>query len=158
MAERVFITSQNTAKFVCPECQRSKIADVSKYLNLDKKIKVNVKCPCGNKFAALLEKRKQYRKETNLPGSFIHYTDGKMTGRGLMTICDLSLTGMKLKVDYEYHFSEGDVLEVRFFLDNPQKTAMNKKVIVKITNMPFIGTEFPITEREDKTLGFYLLK
>jgi len=45
-----------------------------------------------------------------------------------------------------------------FFLDNPQKTAINKKVIIKNINLPFIGTEFPITEREDKQLGFYLLK
>ena len=158
MAERIFITSQNTAKFVCPKCQRVKIADVSKYLNLDKKIKIRVNCPCGNKFAVLLERRKQYRKETNISGSFIHIADGKVTGRGLMTICDLSLTGMQLKVDYEYLFSVGDVLEVRFLLDNPPRKAMHKKVIVKNINMPFIGTEFPITEREDKTLGFYLLK
>ena len=157
MTERVFITSQNTAKFVCPNCQRSKIADVSKYLSMKKTLKVNVKCPCVNKFAALLEKRRQYRKATNISGSFIHITDGKATGRGSMTICDLSITGMKLKVDYEYFFNVGDFLEVSFILDNPQKTAMNKKVIVKNINMPFIGAEFPITEREDKILGFYLL-
>jgi hypothetical protein len=158
MTERAFITSQNTARLECPKCQRSKIADVSKYSNLDRKIKIRVKCPCGYKFAVLLERRKQYRKETNISGSFIHYTDGKVTGRGLMTVCDLSLTGLKFEVDYEHLFSVGDVLEVRFLLDNPQKTLMHKKVIVKNINMPYVGTEFPITEREDKTLGFYLLK
>ncbi len=158
MTKRVYITSQNTAKFECPVCQRSKIADVSKYSNLDKKIKIRVKCPCGNKFSVLLERRKQYRKETNISGSFIHYIDGKVSGRGLMTVCDLSLTGLKFKVDYEHLFSVYDVLEVRFLLDNPQKTLMHKKVIVKNVNMPYVGTEFPITEREDKILGFYLLK
>ncbi len=158
MTERVFITSQNTAKFVCPNCQRAKIADVSKYSKLDRKIKIRVKCPCGNKFAVLLERRKQYRKETNIPGSFIHYIDGKVSGRGLMTICDLSLTGLKFKVDYEHLFSVDDVLEVRFLLDNPQKTVMHKKVIVKNIKLPYVGTEFPMTEREDKTLGFYLFK
>jgi hypothetical protein len=35
---------------------------------------------------------------------------------------------------------------------------MHKKVIVKNVNMPYVGIEFPTTEREDKTLGFYLLK
>ena len=34
----------------------------------------------------------------------------------------------------------------------------DEKVIVKNVNLPFLGTEFPITEREDKILGFYLLK
>ncbi len=138
MTEKVFITSQNTAKLECPKCQKSKIIDVSKYSKLDRKIKIRVKCPCGNKFAVLLERRKQYRKETNIPGSFIHYIDGKVSGRGLMTICDLSLTGLKFKVDYEHLFSVDDVLEVRFLLDNPQKTVMHKKVIVKNVNMPFI--------------------
>ena len=158
MTEKVFITSQNTAKLECPKCQRSKIIDASKYSKLERKIKVRVRCPCGNKFAVLLERRKQYRKETNISGSFIHITDGKVSGRGLMTVCDLSLTGMQLKVDYEYLFSVGDVLEVRFLLDNPQRTLMHKKVVVKNINMPYVGTEFPITEREDKELGFYLFE
>ena len=158
MTERVFITSQNTAKLECPKCQKSKIIDVSKYSKLNRKIKIGVKCPCGNKFDVLLERRKQYRKETNIAGSFIHYIDGKATSRGLMTICDLSLTGIKLKIGSEYKLSVGDVLEVRFLLDNPQRTVMHKKVIVKNVNMPYVGTEFPITEREDKTLGFYLFK
>jgi hypothetical protein len=65
---------------------------------------------------------------------------------------------MQLKVDYEYLFSVGDVLELRFLLDNPQRTLMHKKVVVKNINMPYVGTEFPITEREDKELGFYLFK
>ena len=158
MTKRVFITSQNTAKLECPKCRRSKIADVSKYSNLDRKIKIRVKCPCGNKFAVLLERRKQYRKETDISGSFIHYIDGKVSGRGLMTVCDLSLTGMKLRVDYEYQFSVGDLLEVRFLLDNPQRSLMHKEVIVKSIKMPYVGTEFTFSEKEDKVLGFYLLK
>lgn len=158
MIEKVFITSQNTAKFVCPNCQKSRVADVSKYSNLNKEIKIRVKCLCGNKFTVLLERRKQYRKETNISGSFIHYIDSKATGRGLITICDLSLTGLKFKVDYEHLFSVDDVLEVRFLLDNPQRTLMHKKVIVKNINMPYVGSGFPIMEREDKELGCYLLK
>jgi hypothetical protein len=158
MTNRVFVTSQHTASFVCPKCQRAKIADVSKYANFNKRIKANVKCPCGHSFSTLLEKRKQYRKETDIPGSFVHYTDGKPADRGLMTVCDLSVTGIKLKVNSEYNFSVGDLLQNRFILDDPKKTVMNKKVIIRNIDLPFIGAEFPITEREDKALGFYMLK
>jgi hypothetical protein len=158
MTEKAFITSQNTAKLECPKCQRSKIIDASKYSKLDRKLQIRVKCPCGNIFAVLLERRKQYRKETDISGSFIHYIDGKVAGRGLMTVCDLSLTGMKLRVDYEYQFSVGDLLEVRFLLDNPRRSLMHKEVIVKSTKMPHLGTEFNFSEKEDKALGFYLLK
>jgi hypothetical protein len=65
---------------------------------------------------------------------------------------------MKLKANSEYNFSVGDLLQIKFLLDNPQKTVMDKKVVIKNINFPFIGTEFPISEREDKTIGFYLLK
>ena len=158
MIERAFITSQNTAKLECPNCQRSRIIDASKYSKLDRKIKIRVRCPCGNKFAVLLERRMQYRKETDISGSFIHYIDGKVSGRGLMTVCNLSFTGMKLRIDFEYQFSVGDLLEVRFLLDNPQRTLMHKKVIVKNIKMPYVGTEFHFSEGDDKELGFYLLK
>ena len=158
MTEKAFITSQNTAKLECPKCQRSKIIDASKYSKLDRKLQIRVKCPCGNKFAVLLERRKQYRKETDISGSFIHYIDGNVASRGLMTVCDLSFTGMKLRVDYDYQFSVGDLLEVRFLLDNPQRSLMHKQVIVKNTKMPYVGTEFHFSEKEDKMLGFYLLK
>ena len=158
MVERVFITRQNTAKLECPKCQRAKIIDASKYSKMDRKIKIRVRCPCGNKFAVLLERRMQYRKETDISGSFIHYIDGKVSGRGLMTVCNLSFTGMKLRIDFEHQFSVGDLLEVRFLLDNPQRTLMHKKVIVKNIKMPYVGTEFHFSEGDDKELGFYLLK
>jgi hypothetical protein len=156
MSEKVFINSQKMAKFVCPFCRKSKLADVSKYLELNKKLIVKVRCPCGNSFIASLEKRKQYRKETNLSGSFIHIPNEGARGKGYMTICNLSSTGMKLKVDYANPLYIGDLLEVKFILDNLQNTPMNKKVIIKNIDMPFVGTEFPFTETEDQTIGFYL--
>lgn len=155
--ERVFITSLKTAKFMCPECRRFKIADVARYMNLDQIIKIRVSCPCGHSFKAILEKRAQYRKDVNLPGSFNHFNDGRLMNKGMMTVCDLSLTGIKLKVNYQYDFSVGDLLEVKFFLDDYQKTVINKKALIQNLNMPFIGSKFPFTEKEDKTLGFYLL-
>jgi hypothetical protein len=157
MVERAFITSLKTAKFVCPKCKRSKIADVAQYIQLDQIIRVKVNCPCGHSFIAILEKRKQYRKAVNLPGSFTHFNGGRVMTKGLMTVCDLSLTGIKLKVNYPYPFSVGDLLAVRFSLDDYQKTLIDKKVLIQNLNLPFIGSKFPITESEDKTLGFYLL-
>ena len=104
------------ATFVCPKCSTSKTVNVSKYANLDKLVKVNVKCPCGHAYTSILEKRKQYRKESNLPGSYIHSAEGKADDRGLMTVKDVSATGLKLKLNVTQNFAIGDRMQVEFHL------------------------------------------
>ena len=157
MTEKVFITSQQMATFVCPKCSTSKTVNVSKYANLDKLVKVNVKCPCGHAYTSILEKRKQYRKETNLPGSYIHSAEGKADNRGLMTVKDVSATGLKLKTNVAQNFAIGDRMQVEFHLDDRNRTLIKKRVILRYLNAPFIGVEFEPTETTDKALGFYLL-
>jgi hypothetical protein len=156
MTNKVYISSQQTATFVCPECSRSKTVNVSKYAHVDKLIKVNVKCPCGHAYTSILEKRKQYRKETHLSGTYIHFIDGRSANRGLMTVKDISATGMKLKMNVELNCNIGDYLEVEFHLDNRDRTLINKRVIVRNLSGNYIGVEFGPTEAIDKALGFYL--
>ena len=156
MTEKVYITSQKMATFVCPNCSRSKTVNASNYANLDKVIKVKVKCPCGHAYTSILEKRKQYRKETNLPGSYIHLIDGKIANRGLMTVQDVSATGLKLKLNASQNCAIGDQLQVEFHLDDRNCTLIKKVVIVKNIKGPFMGVEFGPTEALDKAIGFYL--
>ena len=156
MLEKVHITSKQMATFVCPKCQRSKTANVSKYANMDKTIKVNVKCPCGHAYTAILEKRRRYRKETDLPGSFIHLVGGRQVGKGVMTVKDISLSGLKLKVNTTFNGALGDRLLLEFHLDNVHRTLIKRKVIIRNIYPPLIGTEFAPNEPVDKALGFYL--
>ncbi len=156
MTPKVYITSNQMATFVCPKCQKSKTVNVSKYAGLDKIVRVNVKCPCGHAYTSILEKRKKYRKETNLPGTYLRIVDGKKIGRGLMTVRDLSTIGMKLRIHGDHHCIMGDVLEVEFYLDDTQRTLIRKKVIIRNIVGPNIGTELAPTETVDKALGFYL--
>jgi hypothetical protein len=144
------------ATFVCPKCSRSKTVSVSKYANIDKLIKVNVKCPCGHAYTSLLEKRKQYRKATSLPGRFLHFIDGRPVNKGVLTVEDISANGMKLKLNAPQDFSIGDNMEVEFNLDDKHRTLIKKRVIVKNINGPFIGVEFGPAEAMEKALGFYL--
>ena len=88
MIEKVYITSKQMAKFVCPNCEKSKTVNVSQYADLDKIVKVNVKCPCGHMYTTILEKRKKYRKETKLHGSYTRIVDGKDVESGLMMVRD----------------------------------------------------------------------
>ena len=156
MTEKVYMSSTKMATFVCPRCQKSKTVNVSKYADLDKKVKVSVKCPCGHTYISLLEKRKRYRKETNLPGSYSRFINGKQMDGGLMIVRDLSTNGMKLQIDADNDLEVGDVIQVEFHTDDAQRAFIKKKVIVRSINGPSIGTEFAFTEGIDRALGFYL--
>jgi hypothetical protein len=156
MSEKVYITSKQMATFICPKCKKSKTVNVSKYASLDKIVKVKVTCPCGYGYTSILEKRKKYRKATNLPGSFVLLMDGKQVSGGLMTVRDLSKSGLKIQINTQHKCQVGDVILVEFYLDDTQRTLIKKKVIARNIVGPNIGTEFAPTEAVDKALGFYL--
>ena len=156
MTQKIYITSKQMATFSCPKCNRSKTVDVSKYAALDKVVKVNIKCPCGHSYKAILEKRRHYRKETNLPGTYVHFIDGQPRDRGLMTVKDLSTAGMKLRLNVKQSFAVGDQLRVEFHLDDAHRTLIRKTVIIRNQRDQFIGVELAPFETVDKALGFYL--
>ena len=156
MTQKIYITSKQMATFSCPQCNRSKTVDVSKYAALDKVVKVNIKCPCGHSYKAILEKRRHYRKETNLPGTYVHFIDGQPRNRGLMTVRDLSTAGMKLRLNVKQSFAIGDQLRVEFHLDDAHRTLIRKTVIIRNQRDQFIGVELAPFEAVDKALGFYL--
>ena len=156
MTEKVYITSKEMATFLCPKCQKSKTVNVSQYASLDKMIKVNVKCPCGHAYVSILEKRKKYRKETNLHGKYTQIINGKEAGGGLMAVRDLSTTGMKLEISGNHGCAVGDIIKVEFHLDDTQRSLIQKKVIIRNIFGKEIGTELAPTEAVDKALGFYL--
>jgi hypothetical protein len=153
--EKVFITSENTAVFRCPSCQRTKTVDVSTLGDLSRPLRFKVKCPCGEVTTAVVDKRRRFRKETDLPGSYVHYADGQPRGKGALTIKDVSVSGMKLMITSSA-FQPGDVLKVSFNLDDVHRTPIEKKVIIRSISPPFLGTEFVPTDALDKALGFYL--
>lgn len=156
MIEKVYIASTKKATFVCPKCQKSKTVDVSEYVGLDKIVRVKVKCPCGHAYTSILEKRKRYRRETNLPGSYHRYVNGKLVRGGIMIVKDLSTIGMKLKIDVDHECVVGDIVVAEFHTDDAQRAFIKKKVIIRNIDGSIIGTEFAPTEGIDKALGFYL--
>ncbi|MBW1892446.1 MAG: PilZ domain-containing protein [Deltaproteobacteria bacterium] len=153
MSQKVFIAQNNTATFVCPECQKSKTTDVSKYKNIETAVRVKCKCPCGHSYSVLLERRKHIRKNLNLTGTFINI---KNSGRGNMTVTDLSRSGLRIKLNSPQDLVPGDKLNLEFILDDKQRSVVNKEVIVRSIKNLSIGAEFSHTEHYDK-LGSYLL-
>jgi len=156
MTETVYITSSNTAVFRCPNCQRTKTMDVSAFEERSQPLRFKVKCPCGHATVATIEKRRRYRRDTDFPGSYVHYVNGQPKGKGSLRVKDLSTSGMKLMIAASENFAPGDMLKVSFNLDDAQRSLVQKKVVVRNISPPHVGTEFAPTETIDKALGFYL--
>ncbi len=157
MVQKVFITSKNTATFVCPECGNSTIADVRKYAALSNAVTVKCKCNCGNRFQVTLEKRRQYRKATDLPGMYYYKLANGDTDKGIMRVVDISSNGLKLKLNVERKFTGGERLRVEFHLDDKRRTFIEKDVIVRNVHKNLVGTSFASTGGDDPALGFYLM-
>lgn len=158
MTQRVYISQTNDATFTCPKCERTITVNVASYAALHKSVKVRSRCTCGHTWVSILEKRKQYRKQVHLTGTYKQFVSGNPVDKGRMTIVDISKGGLKLKVDRPaYPFDVGHRLDVEFELDNRRKTLIRRSVFVKNIDGPFVGTAFSETDVDDPALGFYLL-
>lgn len=157
MVEKVFITSNDSATFVCPQCGNVTTANVAKFAALDKKVNVNCRCSCGHHFTVSLEKRRQYRKSADLPGMYFSLTPNGEIDKGIMRVVDVSSTGLKLKLNVEREFELGASLRVEFHLDDKRHTFIEKRVIVRNVYKNLVGTAFAPNEGDDPNLGFYLM-
>lgn len=157
MLPKVFITGNNTATFVCPQCGNATSTNVAKYATIKQRVTVSCRCSCGHQFDVSLEKRRQYRKETDLPGVFYFQRANGETDKGNMRVMDISSTGLKLKLNVARQFQEGDSLRVEFHLDDKRRTLMEKAVVVRNVHKNIVGTSFVQGQSDDPNLGFYLM-
>ncbi len=153
MKERVFINSDNIATFICPECQKVRHANVAKIVGINKALSIKCQCKCGNKFEAILERRKFFRENIELDGIvFMDSDDQKFS----VIVTDISRAGLKLKLKTNHDLSFGDELLIEFNLDNTEKTLISKKIIVRSLSGLDLGVEFKSSEHYDK-FGSYLM-
>lgn len=157
MLQKVFITSNNTATFVCPQCGNATTINVAKYANTRQAVTVKCRCICGERFDVSLEKRRQYRKATNLPGLYFYRMPNGEMDKGNMRVVDVSLNGFKLQLSVARNFTVGETLRIQFHLDDKRKTYLDKQVIVRSVQNTEVGTALSPSEREDSNLGFYLM-
>ncbi len=152
MTVKVYININNQATFVCPECQHAKTTDVSMYKKTDKAVIVKCKCKCGNTYTAILERRKHYRKETRLPGAFSR----EKGGRGLITITDVSVSGLGFELSLDQKLEVGEKILVEFNLDDQPRSPIKREAVVRSVRGNQVGAEFCSMDHYDR-LGGYLL-
>jgi hypothetical protein len=155
MPQSVFVNSENKAIFTCPQCTKSKTVDVSKILFSANKINLKIKCPCGNIFPVRIERRKFYRKETNLRGVFLFENNSQEFP---MIVNNISRSGIQFTSSKTENLKLDDQVLIQFRLDDKSRSLIKKKGIIRRIEGMTIGIQFLDIDDYDKILGFYLFK
>jgi hypothetical protein len=118
-----------------------------------------VHCKCGHVTQIELEKRGQYRKETDIAGSYrVFESQETPPDSGTMTVVDISRVGVRLKFSSFPKIHPGDMVNIKFNLDDKNRSFVNRDVIVKNIKAPYAGARFHRTHDMDNILGFYMFK
>jgi len=147
--EKVYVDKNNRARVTCPKCGFEKIVDAMNF----RSTKNMVKCKCNENFQFTLEYRKHYRKDVRLPGEYIVKGSGE---KGDVIIRDLSLTGIRFESLNPHEISTNDILEVKFKLDNSERSEIRKLAKVVWVRDRIVATHYSEAKLFEKDLGFYL--
>lgn len=151
MRQKVYTSKNNMATFRCPGCGKIKRVDISKYLPIKKLVRLKCKCICKHVFSAILERRKQIRKETCFNGNIV-----SRNGLKAIVVRDISRSGMKVEIPFERDIDINEQLLIRFSLDDCKESMVEKPVVVKNKFQKIFGVEF-LTQDHYDSLGSYLL-
>jgi len=149
--EKVYVDETNRARITCQKCGLNKNIDVTNFKDTHKRLKA--KCRCGEVFRFTLEYRKHYRKKVRLPGEY--FVLGK-DEKGEILIEDISMSGIRFASLKPHQISRNDIVELKFTLDNPQRTEIHTIVKIKWIIDRDVGVQFDDPKSLEKDLGFYL--
>ena len=154
---QVYIVKNGSIDFVCPQCAFSKLVNVERFLQRNKEVQVKIRCKCHNLQTAMLDRRTNRRKPTDIQGRFFFTVKNRPITDGEISIKDLSRAGLgfNLLSASKGAFVTGDVLRVQFKLFQNSSLLIKKEAVVKQVN----GLRVNATFREPlKTEDDFLLK
>jgi hypothetical protein len=155
MITKVYVNDKHEATIVCEQCGEWRNKNVSAFININRPLKI--KCNCEHIFNILLEVRNFYRKTAHLNG--IYTKSGKQQYEEVLIIEDISQGGVKFQTKYKHDIKVGDVLRIKFILDNEQHSEICKQVLVRYIHDHYIGTQFCVSDAYayKKEIGSYLM-
>lgn len=159
--QSVFMRDDGLVLLTCPGCGALESVSSREFDRLGNTIKVG--CPCGKEFHAVLEKRRYYRKAVHLEGYFSLGGElgpigasGKIWGP--MVVKDLSKAGLRFESKQADLVHPGDLLMVRFNLDNSNQALIHKPArVISNSKKHGVGCRFEGADSFDITLGFYFM-
>lgn len=153
----VYVTENNKAVILCPECGKLKQISVGKFK--DKKHTLKVRCACGKEFGINLNFRTGIRKQIKLKGNYRKASQHPSLKEDCV-VSDLSFRGVQLKLHDAQSLKVDDELIISFVLDDTRKTEVKRKIrVCNIIQGDSVGAKFidPEGDNYDKAIGFYLM-
>lgn len=166
MEAQKIVVKEGKAVLQCPNCLEAKTISAIRLI----KHRFNVRCKCNHVFTVQLEFRRKHRKKTNLTGYYkkrnhpsewaeIHWESEKVNVHKInCKVINLSSAGIGLIPYGAYDIKVGDFLAIRFVLDDSSQTVLLKRATVRAVLENYVGCEFIEEDKQDKTIGFYLLQ
>ena len=152
--KKIYINEENKASAICPQCGSVKTINVSQYGRVDKPVRVGIECICGCSYTVFIERRKSYRKETDLYGVCTGFDSKELVE---INVKNISKTGVGFTVNSSIPISPGDVLKVRFVLNGKKRVIINEEIVVQQVNKNYIGAGFRRIKELNPDLGYYLM-
>jgi len=152
----VYLDEKNEATFLCNNCGNVVIRDLSNVFPVQTAIRVKCKCKCGHLFRVLVDRRRNYRKMVKLLGMCLYVKSSGHIKRRLITILDISSTGLQFSIYGRPEFRLRDKIIVQVRLDDRENTEIRGKGIVRRIRSNGVGIEFISNDRPGK-LSFYLM-
>jgi hypothetical protein len=149
--KKIYVDYTNQVKIICPKCGFETKKNVFKFKDTSKRLKA--KCKCGEVFRFALDFRKYYRKNVRLAGEY--FVVGK-DEKGEIVIEDVSATGIRFSSLKPHHISRNDTVEIKFTLDDPQKTQIRTIIKIKWIIDHNIGAQFENPKSLKYDLDYYL--
>ncbi len=155
---RVFLNNQGKGSFICPACKKGVIKDLSEIARSTSAVRIRCKCSCGHSYRVLVERRQYFRKDVNLIGMYIqHRGNDQSPLKGIITVRNVSQSGVCFSVNSPPHFEVGDLLTIELSLDDTDRSKVREEGVVRRIESNMVGLEFTSTDRYGK-LGQYLLR
>ena len=151
--EIIYAGETDHVTVTCPKCGLSKNKDISDFKDTPKRLKTT--CKCGEVFQVDLELRKYYRKIVRFSGEyFVQEKDEK----GEVLIKNISMNGINFETLKTHNISKDDIAELKFTLDNPNKTELHTLVkIIQVSDL-YVGGQFIDESSLKQDLLLYLRK
>ena len=152
--------------FTCPRCSQTASVDIPEDFHRNNSMEIECKCECGHRFKKDVERRRHNRKAVKFSGWYRYSNEiqlepgvvaGTIVGKGKMTVVNLSVSGVKIKLKKKEDLKINDRLQVAFYLKDDQRTLISETASIKNIHQKFVGGAFLPTGSKSRELGFYLL-
>lgn len=133
---RIFVNESGEAGFLCPKCgadNRLEVPDDDAGL-----VETPVRCDCGFRGRALVDKRRAPRMTVTLAGEV---SKDESRSRPI-TVRVLSRLGLGFKAPENSNIRVGDEVGVELFLEDVGAAVIRKKAVVRDVSGDFVGAEF----------------